>query len=412
MVPKIMRMSALVEHTIIVLLVWAIPSAALQPHIYNVLDFHAAGDGKTDDAHAFMATWQAACRERSWPIMVIPGGRTFLLSTVRFQGPCMAPITVQLYGKITAPRYIWTTKAANFLTFFSIDNLTLTGNGEIDGQGDIWWNCYWQKRCNTRPILLGFAGCNSLWVQGIQLTDSADKHMTLYRCSQVHVERVSITAPGNSPNTDGITMALSDHVYISACSIQTGDDCVSILTYTTDVSVTNSTCGPGHGISVGSLGGFEEALVERITVSNCSFSGTMAGVRIKTWQGGKGYAKGFHFESLTMTAVQNPIVIDQFYCPQGNCPLKDGGVAISDVRFINIHGTSSEQEAIKLLCSKSVHCRDIYLSDINLSWAKHNVSAYATVLNAYGTTWGTVIPGVKLTTGGTAIPKVQLAPPL
>jgi len=39
-------------------------------------------------------------------------------------------------------------------------------------------------------------------------------------------------------------------------------------------------------------------------------------------QGGKGYAKGFLFASLNMTEVRYPIVIDQFYCPQGNCPTK------------------------------------------------------------------------------------------
>lgn len=38
--------------------------------------------------------------------------------------------------------------------------------------------------------------------------------------------------------------------------------------------------------SVGSLGGAnsKSALVERITVSNCSFVGTLTGVRIKSWQ--------------------------------------------------------------------------------------------------------------------------------
>lgn len=37
--------------------------------------------------------------------------------------------------------------------------------------------------------------------------------------------------------------------------------------------------------SVGSLGkSLETAMVEQITVSNCSFVGTMTGVRIKSWQ--------------------------------------------------------------------------------------------------------------------------------
>jgi hypothetical protein len=36
--------------------------------------------------------------------------------------------------------------------------------------------------------------------------------------------------------------------------------------------------------SVGSLGKSEIAMVEQITVSNCSFVGTFTGVRIKSWQ--------------------------------------------------------------------------------------------------------------------------------
>ncbi|PNT70050.1 hypothetical protein BRADI_2g04520v3 [Brachypodium distachyon] len=284
---------------------------------YSVLDFHAAGDGKTDDAPAFLEAWQTACSDGSSPVLVIPGGWTFLLSKIRFQGSCKSPITVQLDGNIVAPNYIWTAESDNLLTFYRIDNLTVAGNGQIDGRGAIWWSCYNHK-------LLAFAYCNNLWVRNIHLKDSAEKHMTLYRCSQAHVDSVSVTAPAHSPNTDGINMALSDHVYISSCSMQTGDDCVSILSGTTDAYVTDTTCGPGHGISVGSLGGAnsKSALVERITVSNCSFVGTLTGVRIKSWQGGTGKANGFLFENLNMTAVRFPIDIDQFYCPPGNCPTR------------------------------------------------------------------------------------------
>lgn len=141
-------------------------------------------------------------------------------------------------------------------------------------------------------------------------------------------------------------------------------------------------------------------------------------------QGGKGYAKGFLFAGLNMTGVQYPIVIDQFYCPQGNCPVKvshtrnhcrawlrptgylhfhclcllslqPGGVAITDVRFIDIQGTSSRQEAIRLLCSQSVHCHGIYLSNVNLSWVNHTAPSNATILNAHGTTEGVVVPKIQ-----------------
>ncbi|KAG0536317.1 hypothetical protein BDA96_03G053300 [Sorghum bicolor] len=386
-----------VRHAFIMLLVlvWAIRSAQCHQQKYNVVRFHAAADGKTDDSQAFLATWQAACSDQARPIMVIPGRRTFLLSEVTFQGPCKSPITIQLDGNIVAPNHIWTTEQTNLLTIHGVDNLTLDGKGEIDGRGAIWWDCYNNKRCHTRPILLAFSLCNDLWVRNIRLKNSADKHMTLFQCNQALIDGVSITAPADSPNTDGITVASSNSTTISNCSIQSGDDCVSILSHTKNITVTHSTCGPGHGISVGSLGKSERAKVEQIVITNCSFVGTMNGVRIKSWQGGKGYAKGFLFASLNMTEVQYPIVIDQFYCPQGNCPTKPGGVAISDAKFIDIQGTSSEQEAIKLLCSQSVHCHGIYLSNVNLSWVNHTTPTNATILNAHGTTEGMVIPTIQ-----------------
>lgn len=70
-------------------------------------------------------------------------------------------------------------------------------------------------------------------------------------------------------------------------------------------------------------------------------------------------------------------------------------MAISDARFINIQGTSSEREAIKILCSKSVQCRGIYLDNIDLSWSRHSAPTRATILNAYGTIAGMVKPEVR-----------------
>jgi polygalacturonase len=74
--------------------------------------------------------------------------------------------------------------------------------------------------------------------------------------------------------------------------------------------------------------------------------------------------------------------------------LQDGGVAISDASFINIHGTSTEQQAIKLLCSQSVNCQDLYFSNIDLTWMNCSAATSATILNAHGTTAGMVLPQI------------------
>ena len=49
---------------------------------------------------------------------------------------------------------------------------------------------------------------------------------------------------------------------------------------------------------------------------------TQNGVRIKSWgRQSSGFAKDIRFQHLTMTNVQNPIIIDQNYCPHNQgCP--------------------------------------------------------------------------------------------
>ncbi|KAL2928305.1 hypothetical protein RDABS01_028805 [Bienertia sinuspersici] len=64
-----------------------------------------------------------------------------------------------------------------------------------------------------------------------------------------------------------------------------GDDCVAMSNGSHDIKITSVTCGPGHGISIGSLGkDGSKDIVENIHVSNCTFKGTQNGARIKTWQ--------------------------------------------------------------------------------------------------------------------------------
>lgn len=64
-----------------------------------------------------------------------------------------------------------------------------------------------------------------------------------------------------------------------------GDDCISIQTGCSNVYVHNVDCGPGHGISIGSLGKDNtRACVSNITVRDVNIHNSMNGVRIKTWQ--------------------------------------------------------------------------------------------------------------------------------
>ncbi|CAI0470497.1 unnamed protein product [Linum tenue] len=146
-------------------------------------------------------------------------------------------------------------------------------------------------------------------------------HMVINFCHNVKLQGVRISAPGNSPNTDGIHVQFSTAVSIVSSKIATGDDCVSIGPGTANMLVDKVTCGPGHGISIGSLGkDVNEQGVQNVTVRSTTFVGTTNGFRIKAWgKPSNGFARNILFQHATMYNVQNPIFIDQRYCPDRNC---------------------------------------------------------------------------------------------
>lgn len=159
-------------------------------------------------------------------------------------------------------------------------------------------------------------------IQDIHSVNSKKFHLNLNGCQNVTINNVHITAPGKSPNTDGIHIGVSDNVMISNADIATGDDCISMGDGATNINITGVTCGPGHGISIGSLGKYAaEKEVRSITVTNCTLTNTQNGLRIKTFgPSPPGAVSTITFQGIIVNNVKNPIIIDQYYCPNSQCP--------------------------------------------------------------------------------------------
>ncbi|KAK9103106.1 hypothetical protein Sjap_020360 [Stephania japonica] len=81
-------------------------------------------------------------------------------------------------------------------------------------------------------------------------------------------------------------------------------------------------------VVIGSLGKNQnEQGVQNVTVKTAAFTGTQNGVRIKTWaKPNQGFVRGVLFQDVTINNAQNPIIIDQEYYPDDNCPSQSSSV--------------------------------------------------------------------------------------
>ncbi|VVB07959.1 unnamed protein product [Arabis nemorensis] len=339
--------------------------------IYDVLEFGAKGDGITDDSEAFMEAWKAMCGCDGTPkTLLIPSNSTFLLQPLVFQGPCKSPfVLVRINGEIVAPinKDAWSNyKSLRWIHFKEITGLTIIGSGTINGRGSSFWKP--KLSASKRPTQLHFQKCINLMIIGITSVNSPKNHISINQCENVNIKRIKLVAPHDSPNTDGIDISRSSDVNIFDSKIGTGDDCVAINNGSVNIKITRINCGPGHGISVGSLGrDGEESVVENVQVIDCTFNRTDNGARIKTWPNGKGYAKNIVFKGIKLTETQNPIIINQKYVDKGRLDVEESAVAISNVTFTDICGTSRGDEIVKLDCSEVTYCKDIVLEHIDIS---------------------------------------------
>ncbi|TYJ17045.1 hypothetical protein E1A91_A09G024500v1 [Gossypium mustelinum] len=322
---------------------------------FNVISFGAIGDGKKDDSKGFKRAWDACDSSTPSPTFLVPQGKTFLLQPLTFNRKhCNSNnITFQIDGRIIAPTKPSTwecnTNCHHWIGLVNFDGLHIQGSGTINGQGDNWWKL--SCKDNQKGFMIGHS--KNVDIKGLTFEDSPKMHIAFEDSTSIHATQLTIKAPGNSPNTDGIHIQRSTNVSIHNTTIQTGDDCISIGDDSKYINITNIEGSPGHGISIGSLGimGKTEE-VEFLHVRNVSFHGTTNGVRIKTWQGGHGHARNIRFEDITSHASTRPIVTDQYYCPHKQCKNQTSAVKINNIAYENINGTSHKETVVQLSCNE------------------------------------------------------------
>lgn len=376
--------------------------------VYEVREFGAKGDGKTVDTAAIQEALDRCGRSGGGVVRFAAG--TYLSrpielrskTTVVLEEGAVLKATDEpedyLPGDVSWEDILGGRSKGPFTHFVSGSKLTdvaITGKGAIDGSGARWWAPAEEARRKVsgytlpRPNLVRFARCKNVRVTGITLRNSPKFHLVPDDCEDVVIEGVTILAPDEAANTDGVDPSASRRVQISKCLIDVGDDNVAIKSgkqiagrefACEDITITDCVFKHGHGLSIGSetVGG-----VRNLTVRRCRFEGTENGIRIKSARGRGGVVENLMYEDITMKDVVGAITITSYY---PKIPATDGAQAVTpetpnyrNIRIRNVKATSTGSAGVIVGLPESL-VRDVVLEDVEIRAATSGL----TVRNAKG----------------------------
>ena len=322
-------------------------------------DFGAVGDNKTDDTVAIQSALKTCLK------VIFRAHHTFLLRPVEI----ISNRHLQIDGNLAAWRDIATwpnstnkkcsesdytanetilvpQKEALLYGIPPLNNIIISGNGIIDGQGWRWWPLknntshgnYWHN-CRPQLLYLGvksitkYGAVENVDISGVTFKDSPFWTIAGRGLNEIKFHNVKVITTGcgydESPNTDGFNLQ-GENIIVEHSFVRNGDDCVPIFPPSRNVFVHNVTCtcgnppvaviwpasnhaGPSGG---GPHGRFFAGDIDNVTFDEITLQNTSSGLAIKSLSPFIGTARNIQFTNLNLKDVRIGIAINFFQ--QGN----------------------------------------------------------------------------------------------
>jgi polygalacturonase len=333
-------------------------------HDFPVTQFGAVAGGETDCTEAFAAAIEACTKAGGGRVVVPPGvflsGAIHLKSrvnlhvsegaTIRFATNPAAylPVVFTRFECIELMNY-----SAPIYAFEQTD-IAITGNGTLDGQGEVWhrWIKQWDADVRKlvdmgrrgvpvserifgagyklRPNFIQPVRCRNVLIEGVRVINSPMWTLNPVYCTNVTIRGVTVETDG--PNTDGCNPDSCTDVLIKDCVFSNGDDCIAVKSGRDEdgrrvnipcenVVIQNCVFKNGHGgVTMGSetAGG-----VRNVFAEDCQFDSPdldMA-MRFKTNPARGGYIEHIFLRNCTVKTAKYGIHITKRY---GAGVTKDG----------------------------------------------------------------------------------------
>ncbi|EKV11350.1 Endopolygalacturonase 1 [Penicillium digitatum] len=256
----------------------------------------------------------------------------------------------------------------------SVSGTSITVQGaagsKLDGEGARWWD---GKGTNGGKIKPAFFYAHSLTnsnINNIYIKNSPVQVFSIDGAKELTLNGVTVdNLDGDSQgghNTDAFDVGSSNGVYIISPTVHNQDDCLAINSGS-NIHFTGAQCTGGHGISIGSVGGRADNIVDGVTIENCNIKNSMNGVRVKSIYGTTGSIRGVTYKDITLSGITDyGVVIEQDYKNGSPTGTPTGGVPITGLTINNVHGTvNSGATNVYILCAEGA-CSNWSWGDVNV----------------------------------------------
>ena len=334
-------------------------SAFVQAAVFDVRDYGARGDGVTKDTEAIQKAIEAAADSG--------GGRVLLRAGVYPSRPLVLKSHVELHLEEGA-RIVFTTNKAEFasvpakaargmgsgfLLAWDAEDIAITGEGTLDGQGGLYFAHRPWRGTNARffdPVLsrsqmVTFVRCRNVRMRGVTFKDSASWTMRLRLCEDVDLDRIGVINDLRFINADGIDIDGCRHLRLRRSRFLTGDDSV----------VLRAIPEPGSELKV---------VTEDVVVDDCDLTSACQCVRLGCPSDDtirRVVLRNLRLAGFNGICMENP----PWYLARDN----EGKVDFHDLLIENVSG-SLDAHAIRLNTSSGVKIRgfrDVRFRNFNVS---------------------------------------------
>jgi len=246
-------------------------------NVFDIREFGATGNGRDKDTAAMQRAVDS-CSEKG-------GGLVYCAPGTYLSGSLLLKTGVELHLEVGATilgspdpaDYTAATgeetkvhlqgPSTHLLLARGAHHVAITGRGTIDGNGRAFFTTSVAPGRTRKAVrdwrpshMLAFVECQDVLVRDVHLVDSPLFTVWPLGCDRVTIQGITIRDDRQGPNTSGIETDCSSDVCITDCTMDCGDDCITLKSDAARL-------------------GYQKPC-ENITVTNCRLSTSCNAIRI------------------------------------------------------------------------------------------------------------------------------------